>query len=596
MTAIEPGHDLFELNLNALRYRFPHYADQIGSSFQSTLESSASIDDISSFINIGAGRLRAAIVLGLRALSTVYIRAAGDPQSAFILFEPQWDAIRRAFFVRDCRETILSPQVFWILGEEWRKDFASLIRSQGLFHFPPSHFLFCPAAPQENPLLTIQEVQSLLKETILREQACFSEAKRVYLQEGKKPSSALPRIWAHVESSASIYRNITRSILDAFSDLGCEVYCSEFRRGWGSSEKTMTELIRFAPDLCLFLSGPSSCVFESLGIASAIHQHIPARRLTWFLDHPHYFPQSFIRLHECARDEAAVCDRSFLSCFSSCAPRSLFHLPVAASIRRRGQYKEEFAFPIVYVGSIIHTDIYLQPLSAKARKLLESLLSLKKSQPASIFAPPINGQANASAWNELTQCACAFNAERMKKQFPSPQLSLDYFLYVLATHRARLAAVKALLPLGLHLFGPDDWIPLLGDEYKHRLHGLIDSERLPDCYASARINLNLHSLQCPTCLNARDFDVPRAKGFLLTDWVEDMEKGFLRDGVHCSVFKDAEDLLEKAEYYLAHDDERRQLAETGCEWVEARHMLDNRAREWLKILYPGTMDSGKQGE
>ena len=40
---------------------------------------------------------------------------------------------------------------------------------------------------------------------------------------------------------------------------------------------------------------------------------------------------------------------------------------------------------------------------------------------------------------------------------------------------------------------------------------------LADAYASADVCLNIHSIQCPTCLNPRDFDVLMATGCLLSD-------------------------------------------------------------------------------
>lgn len=84
-----------------------------------------------------------------------------------------------------------------------------------------------------------------------------------------------------------------------------------------------------------------------------------------------------------------------------------------------------------------------------------------------------------------------------------------------------------------------------------------------------------------TGIPLRVFDILGAGGFLLTDWREDLKDCFTI-GKDLEVFDGIDDLLEKTDYYLEHEDKRVAIAKHGLETVQSRHDYSVRMREVFK--------------
>lgn len=86
-------------------------------------------------------------------------------------------------------------------------------------------------------------------------------------------------------------------------------------------------------------------------------------------------------------------------------------------------------------------------------------------------------------------------------------------------------------------------------------------------------------------LNMRVLEVTSSRAFLLTDRQQGMEDIGLRDGVNCAIFDTPEEAIEKARYYLAHEQERERIALEGWKWCWAGQTYHHRAIqvvEWMK--------------
>lgn len=57
-------------------------------------------------------------------------------------------------------------------------------------------------------------------------------------------------------------------------------------------------------------------------------------------------------------------------------------------------------------------------------------------------------------------------------------------------------------------------------------------------------------------------------------------------GVDLEDFSSMNELVDKCAYYLAHDEERKQIAKNGYEKMSADHTYPHRIREMLKTLIP----------
>ena len=82
-------------------------------------------------------------------------------------------------------------------------------------------------------------------------------------------------------------------------------------------------------------------------------------------------------------------------------------------------------------------------------------------------------------------------------------------------------------------------------------------------------------------LNMRVFESLACKRLLLTEDIPAVRDHF-EDGKHLVLFKTHDEAVEKAKYYLAHDEERNAIAEAGYKEFLEKHTYAHRANEILK--------------
>lgn len=76
---------------------------------------------------------------------------------------------------------------------------------------------------------------------------------------------------------------------------------------------------------------------------------------------------------------------------------------------------------------------------------------------------------------------------------------------------------------------------------------------------------------------ARTFEIPASGGFMLHERTDEA-RGFFEEGRECAMFAGSAELVEKLRYYLAHDEERKAIAEAGFRRaIASGYSYDDRA-------------------
>ncbi|EJQ52964.1 spore maturation protein [Bacillus wiedmannii] len=114
-------------------------------------------------------------------------------------------------------------------------------------------------------------------------------------------------------------------------------------------------------------------------------------------------------------------------------------------------------------------------------------------------------------------------------------------------------------------------------------------------YASTKININLHrspsdkELNCNSAniqaysVNNRTFEINAVGSFQLTDIRPDVAKHYI-PGVEIERFNSAPEFIQKAEYYLEHVQERKQIAKNGLDRTLKNHTYDRRIIQLLNYI------------
>lgn len=111
-------------------------------------------------------------------------------------------------------------------------------------------------------------------------------------------------------------------------------------------------------------------------------------------------------------------------------------------------------------------------------------------------------------------------------------------------------------------------------EIRSRYLGTADYfSEMPKIFYSSKINLNISLRSILTGIPLRVIDILGAGGFCLTNYQAELAEYF-ENGRELVWFESPDDMLDKAEYYLSHEEERIQIAANGHEAAQSLFSYD----------------------
>ena len=105
---------------------------------------------------------------------------------------------------------------------------------------------------------------------------------------------------------------------------------------------------------------------------------------------------------------------------------------------------------------------------------------------------------------------------------------------------------------------------------------------MPKIFRLSKLNLNptLKSIQSGIPLRA--LDIMASKGTLLSNYQLELAEYFT-DGEDVIMYESIEDALDKADFYLKHDDLRTQITQNGFAKINEQFTYPERISQMLKI-------------
>lgn len=108
-------------------------------------------------------------------------------------------------------------------------------------------------------------------------------------------------------------------------------------------------------------------------------------------------------------------------------------------------------------------------------------------------------------------------------------------------------------------------------------------KEVPYIFYNSKINLNITSRTIESGITQRVFDILGCGGFCLTNYQPEIADYF-KDGEELVMFSGMDDLIDKAGYYLKHEEERIKIASNGYQKVKNEFSLKERVAEMMQIL------------
>lgn len=108
-------------------------------------------------------------------------------------------------------------------------------------------------------------------------------------------------------------------------------------------------------------------------------------------------------------------------------------------------------------------------------------------------------------------------------------------------------------------------------------------DEMPLVFHNSKINLNISSRTIESGIPQRVFDILACGGFCLTNYQPEIAEVF-EDGKELVMYTDSDDMLQKVNYYLAHEEERMQIAKAGYEKLKNCFSIKDRVIELINSI------------
>lgn len=281
-------------------------------------------------------------------------------------------------------------------------------------------------------------------------------------------------------------------------------------------------------------------------------------------------------------------DRSQYEYFKERNPEGIFHLPLATNVERwdavigKAADRQKYAADISFVGSLYSEKNAYRKIAGMSeyskgyvRGLIEAQLQVYGVNFIESMLTDALMQELDPLVPELHHPLCEGDAAAQRYLIAHSYIGSE----LAETERIRLLnALAEYYEVDLYTYSDTSVVP------KVRAHkGVNTLTEMPLVFHKSRINLNITMRPIATGLSLRLFDVCGCGGFLLTNWQEELPELY-EPGVEAEYFGSREELLDKAGYYLEHDDERSEIARRGYERTKAEHTYDRRIAEMIRIV------------
>lgn len=343
------------------------------------------------------------------------------------------------------------------------------------------------------------------------------------------------------------------------------------------------------------LGHPLSFVF-SVNFFPAISytcEHFGLPYVCWSVDSP--VPELFSNALKNSWNRIFLFDRAQYDFFSPFNPSCIFYLPLATNVRRweqtvLGMTDEDYrkyGGDVSFVGSLYtekckyDTLVKNNLLSEYTRGYVDGLIEAQLKVYGCNFI-----------MDNLTDRVICEIAAADPQFYRGTDTFMDTDRYLVAhqyigmklaaVERQRtLAALSEHFPVNLYTRSDASALPKV-----HACGGVSTLTEMPKVFQASRINLNMTMRPIETGLSLRVWDVLGCGGFLLTNYQAELP-AYFEIGRDLDAYESQAELLEKVRYYLAHEEERLEIAINGYEKTARLYSYENRLAEMIRVLSTG---------
>lgn len=307
--------------------------------------------------------------------------------------------------------------------------------------------------------------------------------------------------------------------------------------------------------------------------------------ISWVYDNPAINLFSYTLINPC--NYVFIFDSHLYEMFACQGIKTVYYLPMAAAVK---QYDEmvvtdslrlKWGGEIAFVGGLYteghnYYDDIIDKISDYSRGYLEGLMN------AQMEVHGLNFIEQLIPDRVLQEMVDVLGAKPGSDSVESYEYI--YANYVLNRKISAMERTQIMEMIGkkycVNLFTRDSTYSVQG--VKNR--GKVDYyDEMPYVFKCTDINLNITLRSIQTGIPLRAFDIMGCEGFLLTNFQSDMLRFFV-PGEDYVYYESRADLMDKIDYYLEHEEERKRIAQNGYIKVKSDHTYEHRLQMILDIV------------
>lgn len=374
------------------------------------------------------------------------------------------------------------------------------------------------------------------------------------------------------------------AVINAFRSFGITVHTEE--REMHDKQTTPGECVEAVSGW--ILKKPLAFVFSInfFPAISYICERLKVPYVCWTVDSP--VPELFSNALKNSYNRIFLFDRAQYEFFSPVNPSCIYYLPLAADVKRfesavlsmTDEDYTAYGAEVSFVGSLYTEKCRYDSLtlSDRTRGYVDGLMEAQLRVFGCNFIPD---SLTESVIREIADADPDFYRNEDQREGVERYLTAHQYvgMKLAALERERiLKRLSERFPVTLYTRSDASALPHVDCR-----GGVSTLTEMPKVFQASRINLNMTMRPIETGLSQRIWDVLACGGFLLTNYQAEIPEYF-EIGKDLETYESMEELEEKVQYYLTHEDERMEIAINGYEKTAASHSYEMRLAQMIKLL------------
>ena len=266
--------------------------------------------------------------------------------------------------------------------------------------------------------------------------------------------------------------------------------------------------------------------------------------------------------------------------FKAMGLENVYYMPLAVDTKRldnligtmTAEERIQYSGDVAFVGGLYHKNSY-DKIYDSLPEYLRGYFDAALLAQMDIFGENIfDRMLTVDILAQLSECV-EFNQENSSLS----DIKLVFTNTFLGFKLAQLERIECLNRLAASGLNVDLYTDKPHEVLKNvKLCGTVSyQQEMPKVFNCHKINLNFTIRNIRSGLPLRIWDILGSGGFLLTNFQAELP-AYFENGKDVVYYESLDDMCRKAEYYLAHDEERAAIATSGHEKVKMYHSYDDR--------------------